>query len=78
MATDLSSRYNEDIVPKPDISIEVPRLRSPANRPTPKQLEDARSRLVPAIIILILLLLLISAPFIIIAGVLLINWLGLL
>jgi hypothetical protein len=42
---DLSERYNDGLVPPPELAGEPPRLQRPAWQPTPAQVEAARKRL---------------------------------
>lgn len=45
MEPDLSERYNDGLVPPPELTGESPRLQRPAWQPTPAQVEAARGRL---------------------------------
>jgi hypothetical protein len=58
MATDLSDRYNEGIVPPPPLPTRFPNLRSPTHRPTPEESLAARAQLGVALMSLGFLLLL--------------------
>jgi hypothetical protein len=42
---DFSERYNEGVVPPPELSVEPGRLQRPAWQPTPAQVEAARKQL---------------------------------
>jgi hypothetical protein len=57
MAPDLPERYNDGIVPPPDLSADVLPLRQPTTRLTPEQVMRARGQLVVAIIALVALVL---------------------
>jgi hypothetical protein len=52
---DLSERYNDGLVPSPELAAEPVRLQRPAWQPTPAQVEAARKRLGLSLAILALL-----------------------
>ena len=56
MESDLSERYNDGLVPPPDLAGEPARLQRPSWQPTPAQVEAARRLLARNLIILTLLL----------------------
>jgi hypothetical protein len=51
---DLSDRYNDGLVPPPQLTGEPARLPRPAWQPTPAQVDFARQRLTLNIIILVM------------------------
>jgi hypothetical protein len=53
---DLSERYNDGLVPPPELTAEPARLQRPAWQPTPAQVEAARKRLGLSLAILTLLI----------------------
>jgi hypothetical protein len=53
---DFSERYNDGLVPPPDLTGESPRLQRPAWQPTPAQVEAARGRLWLSLSILAMLI----------------------
>ena len=55
MDNDLSERYNDGLVPAPQLSAELARLQRPAWQPTPEQLQAARGRLVRSLAVIALL-----------------------
>jgi hypothetical protein len=63
MATDLSDRYNEGIVPAPNLPSDFPSLRAPTHRPTPEQVTAAHRQLGKALVILLLLSLFLCLGF---------------
>jgi hypothetical protein len=57
MSPNLSERYNDGVVPRPDLSADVPPLHRPTHRLTLEQETHARSQMVVAIIVLLVLIL---------------------
>jgi hypothetical protein len=53
---DLSERYNDGLVPPPELADEPARLQRPAWQPTPAQIEAARKQLGVSVAILVLLI----------------------
>ena len=53
--TDLSERYNDGLVPAPQLSGESARLQRPAWQPTPEHIQVARGRLIWSLAVLALL-----------------------
>ena len=53
---DLSERYNDGLVPAPQLSDDAPRLQRPAWQPTSAQVAQARARLGGSVMVLALLL----------------------
>lgn len=57
MDSDLSERYNDGLVPPPELSADVPPLCRPTSRLSPEQVRRTRGQLVVAIIALVTLVL---------------------
>lgn len=55
MSSELSKRYNEGLVPAPDLSNEVPPLRQPDRHPSSEEIAQSRERLVLIVGILVVL-----------------------
>ena len=55
MNSDLSERYNDGLVPQPELGGEPARLQRPPWQPTPAQVEDARKGLWVSLAVLALL-----------------------
>jgi hypothetical protein len=45
MSSELSERYNESLVPAPDLSNQVPPLRQPARHPSSEKIPQSQERL---------------------------------
>ena len=56
--TDLTDRYNDGLVPPPEIKVTAGRLPYPDWRPTPAQVEAAHQNLTRDLVVLALLVLL--------------------
>ena len=56
MESDLSERYNDGLVPPPELAGEPGRLQRPAWQPTPAQVEAARKQLGRNVAILALII----------------------
>ena len=61
MDKDLSERYNDGLIPAPQLGAEARRLRPPAWRPTPAQVQVARASLKKNLLILAAIVLLIGS-----------------